>query len=141
MEIETVIRELRKLNQPVPKPLRLPTEREVDAAQRAVGVTFHPDYRTYLLAASDVVFGALEPATVLPGRGNRYLPQMAGSAWRDVGLPRDLLPICEDNGDYYCMTPDGRVVFWSHDGPIASETWPDLATWIEKVWIEESLAT
>ena len=31
---------------------------------------------------------------------------------------------------------DGRVVFWSHDtrGP-NGEAWPDLAAWIEQVWM------
>jgi hypothetical protein len=128
------------LNQPVPKPLRLPTEQEVDYAQEAVGFTFHPDYRKYLLEASDVVFGRFEPATVLSDREYRNLPDMAIEAWEKVGLPRDLLPICEDNADYYCMKSDGGVIFWSHDGLIDSENWPDLATWIKKVWIEESQA-
>ena len=51
-----------------------------------------------------------------------------------MDLPRDLLPICEDNGDYYCMNAVGEVVYWSHDG-VSDEKWSDLATWIRKVWI------
>jgi hypothetical protein len=51
-------------------------------------------------------------------------------------VPRKLLPICEDNGDYYCMNKKGEIVFWSADGA-SDEKWKDLATWIEEVWIGE----
>ena len=54
-------------------------------------------------------------------------------------LPRKFLPICEDNGDYFCMNRKGEVVFWSHDGA-TDEKWKDLATWIEEAWIGEDEA-
>lgn len=138
MRLDEVIAELRKLNEPVPKPLRLPTIEEVEAAEAALGVLFHPDYREFLLAASDVVYGTVEPCTVAPGGGHTDLRNVALAAWAAVGLPRSLLPICEDNGDYFCMDAVGRVVFWSHDGRIRPESWPNLADWIKRVWIEES---
>ncbi len=45
------------------------------------------------------------------------------------GVPKEFLPFCEDNGDYYCLTRDSRVVLWSHDG-LFSGSWLDLAHWI-----------
>lgn len=135
MNLDEVIRELRQLNEPVPNPLRLPTAQEADQAQRKLRMTFHPDYRKYLLEASDVVYGAIEPATVMPDEESADLTTIAREAW-EIGVPRNLLPICEDNGDYYCMNKAGEVVYWSHDGE-TDERWPDLATWIKEVWIEE----
>jgi hypothetical protein len=135
MNLEEIIRELRERNEPVPKPLHLPTAQEVEEAQRKLRVTFHPDYRRYLLEASDVVYGALEPATVTPGSGHTELIGIAQDAW-ELGVPRSLIPLCEDNGDYYCMNKAGQVVFWSHDG-LADERWADLATWIKEVWIDQ----
>jgi hypothetical protein len=131
--LDEVIRELRKLNEPVPKPRRLPTDSEVEQAQAALGVTFHPDYRKYLLAASDVVFGTTEPCTLVGG-GHTNFASVAADAWA-MGVPRHLVPICEDNGDYFCMNGAGEVVFWSHDGT-TDERWSDLATWIKRVWID-----
>jgi hypothetical protein len=131
-----VIETLRELNEPVPKPPRLPTERDVQAVERELGVTFHPDYRQFLLEASDVTLGALEPATITEPGSHTHLPRVARDAW-DLGVPRELLPICEDNGDYYCMDATGRIAFWSHDGGFTGR-WPDLATWIRRVWIDES---
>ena len=136
MKLPDVIAELRELNEPVPKPLRLPTEVEVDEAENSLGLKFPEDYRRYLLEASDVVFGTLEPAIVTPDAGHLDLVEMAESAWEEMELPRELLPFCEDNGDYYCLSTDGTVKFWSHNGT-TDESWPDLATWIEEVWIGE----
>ncbi len=135
MTLDEVIAELRELNEPVPKPMRLPNPEEVQEAEQRLGVQFHPDYRKYLLKASDVVYGVLEPCTVAPGGGHTDLIEIAESAWEEWHVPRNLLPICYDNADHYCMNEAGEVVFWSHDG-VTDEKWPDLATWIKKVWIE-----
>jgi hypothetical protein len=135
--------ELRKRNQPVPKPARLPTAEEVDDAERRVGATFHPDYRRFLLEASDVVYRTLEPAQVTEAGGwPPHLVEMVEDARAYPGFPPDLLPFCEDNANYYCMDTSGEspeVVYWSHDG-LTDEKWPDLAMWIEQVWIDEQEA-
>jgi hypothetical protein len=135
MKLPEVIAQLRRLNEPVPKPARLPSETEVTTAEQRLGIRFHPDYRYYLLHGSDVTYGALEPAMVTPDAGHLDLVQVATDA-RKVGVPKELLPFCESNGDYYCLRADGRVVYWSHDGA-SDESWPDLAHWIQQVWMEE----
>jgi len=131
--MDEVIAELRGLNESVPRPLRRPGEEEIEAVEKELGVVFHPDYRQYLLEASDVVYGALEPATIPADSGHTYLVPLAKEAWA-TGVPRDFVPIAEDNGDYYCMNKDGRVLFWSHNGA-TDEEWPNLARWIHEVWI------
>lgn len=136
MTLDKAIKQLHKLNEPVPIPQRLPTVEEVNAAEKNLGVTFHSDYRRYLLEASDVVYGTLEPATIVPESDERNLWQMANEAWNQMELPRELLPICEDNGDYYCMNDKGQVVYWSHNGS-TDEKWKNLATWIDQVWMDE----
>ena len=61
------------------------------------------------------------------------LSTVAGA--RKQGVPESWLPICEDNGNYYCLLEDGSVSYWSHDGPY-DETWPSLANWIKYAWVE-----
>lgn len=139
MSLPAAITKLRALNKPVPRPLRLPTEAEVASTERALGLPFPPDYRYFLLHGSDVVFGVHEPSIALPDSAPWDLPSVAQTAW-DSGVPKDHLPFCEDNGNYYCLTPDHRVVLWSHDGLFAGQ-WPDLANWIEEVWIKTGLAS
>ena len=108
MKLTDVIAELRRLNEPVPEPLSLPTLKDVEAAERRLKMKFPPDYRKYLLEASDVVYGSLEPAIVIPDAGYLHLAELAESAWSEMEVPRDLLPICEDNGDYYCLNQNRR---------------------------------
>lgn len=133
MTLDEAIAKLRRLNEPVPKPLRLPTTDEVIALERALDYQLHPDFRRYLLETSDIVFGTLEPVTAIPESGHTYLLRVVEAA-RLLGLPHYLVPICADNADVYGMTPDGEVVYWSHNGA-TDEKWSDLATWIEDVWI------
>jgi len=134
MNLTKAINELRRLNEPVPEPLRLPTEAEVRAAEQQLHVKFPEDYRRYLLEASDVIYGSLEPAIVVSDSGYLNLVEMATTAWNEMQLPLNLLPICEDNGDYYCLNEKEEVQFWSHNG-LTDEKWDDLATWIREVWI------
>jgi len=133
MSLDDAIRVLRQNNEDVPKPMRLPAQAEVVAMADSLGVTFHPDYERYLLEASDVVFGTIEPATIVASEDHTYLPSVVEGA-RAMGVPDELLPVCEDNGDYYCMERNGRVVYWSHNG-LTDESWVDLAAWIREVWL------
>ena len=134
MSLETAIESLRQLNEPVPRPFRLPTETEVAAAEKELGIKFPADYRYFLLHGSDVAYGTIEPAVVIPDCGHLELVKMVLGAWQ-FGVPKTFLPFCEDNGDYYCFAPEGRIVFWLHDSQ-PSQSWPDLATWIQQVWLE-----
>jgi hypothetical protein len=138
MTLDEAMARLRELNEPVPKPGRLPTEAEVRAAEGKLHAKLPADLKRFLLEASDVVFSTLEPVTVTDPTWNTDLVHVAQAAWQKMGLPRNLVPICEDNGDYYAMSPSGEVRFWSHNDGKVTETWKDLATWIEEVWIGEA---
>ena len=135
MNLSEVIAELRELNEPVTKPFRLPTEQEVSAAEKRLNIKFHDDYRRFLLEASDVVVGSLEPAMVAADCGYLDLCELAEYVWDEMELPLVLLPICEDNGDYYCLNKKGEIEFWTSNGA-TDQKWQDLATWIKEVWID-----
>lgn len=135
-ELQQAIQELRALNEPVPKPIPLPTEADVTQAEHDLGIKFQADYRTYLLTASDVVLGTLEPATITEPESHTHLGSVLEAA-RSYGVPESLFPFCEDNADFYCLAPDGEVVFWSHNGA-TDQRWPSLAAWIQQVWVGEN---
>lgn len=136
MDLSEVIDRLQELNEPVTNPFRLPTEEEVNEAEKRLNVKFHPDYRRFLLEASDVVYGEIEPAIVTPDCEYLNLVEIAEYAWDEMHLPQHLLPICEDNGDYYCINKKGEVEFWSANGENSGKKWDNLASWIKEVWIE-----
>lgn len=135
MSLEEVIAELRSRSESVPLPLRLPTAMEVAAMESTLGVVFPMEYRRYLLEASDVVLGTLEPATITDPQAHTHLPEVIASA-RAYGVPVQLLPICEDNADFYCLAQSGEIKYWSHNGA-TSESWPNFAAWLQQVWLEE----
>jgi hypothetical protein len=124
------------MGNPEDNPFRPPTNTEIDAAEARLGVVFHSDYRAFLLGGSDVGSSILEPAIILPGAGHLDLFRIADAAWRIMHVPRNLLPFVEDNGDYYCLTPRGEVVYWSHNGE-TNEWWPNIAAWRQQVCIEK----
>jgi hypothetical protein len=134
--IEEAIGRLRQYGEPAPDPLVLPTEQQVAAIEETLGIRFLPDYRTFLLEASDIVFGLIEPATITVPESRNHLPKVIESA-RGFGVPDDLFPFCEDNNDFYCLDASGEVVFWSHDCS-SDESWSDLAEWIELEWMGEN---
>lgn len=133
MNINAAITALREAHCPPPRPYTLPSEAAVAAAERHLGIPFSLDYRQFLLQASDVCVGTYEPAILPPEAGHCDLFKIAHAAW-EIGVDSQYLPICEDNGDYFCLAPSGEVVFWSHNGT-TPERWPSLADWIHDVWL------
>jgi hypothetical protein len=130
--LDAVFEELRGCSKVVPSPRPLPSERDLREAEERLGILLPSDLRRYLLEASDVVCGHKEPVTIGTDDSTDLTTVVADA--REVGVPSDLIPVCEDNGDFYCLTPSGEVIFWSHNGT-TDERWPDLATWIHEVWI------
>lgn len=117
-------------------PFRLPTDAEIDAAEKRLEFKFHPDYRNFLKGGGNVGEAVFEPAVILPGSGHLDLFEIAEEAWNEIGLPRDLLPFIEDNGDYYCLTKAGGVRFWSHNGT-TEEAWDTFGEWHQQVCVDE----
>ncbi len=136
MNLLETIELLKELDEEVPKPMRLPTIKDVEKAEKELGMEFHPDYKHYLLSASNVTYGTIEPLVPLSDYPTYYIPSIAKKAW-EYGVPTELIPICEDNGDYFCIDKNGLIKFWSHDGP-TDEKWNSLADWINDVWIGEN---
>lgn len=117
-------------------PFRAPTEAEIDAAQDRLRFPFPADYRAFLASAEDISDAGFEAAVILPGAGHLDLFEIAREAWEEIELPRDLLPFVEDNGDYFCLTREGGVVYWSHNGA-TEEKWATFSDWYEEVVLEE----
>lgn len=134
--MEDVIEQLRELNEPVPVPLELPDDELLVEIEEQILIGLPAELREFLLTASDVVYGRLEPVTVCDPQSHTYLPEVAAFAW-SLGVPRDLIPICEDRGDYYCIRQDGIVVLWEADTEdLSGENWDSIWYWARDVWLE-----
>ncbi|RJG12790.1 SMI1/KNR4 family protein [Pseudomonas cavernicola] len=134
--MEEVIDELRELNEPVPVPLELPDEELLVEIEEQLLINIPFEFREFLLKVSDVVYGRLEPVTVTDPQSHTYLPEVASVAW-SLGLPRELIPLCEDHGNYYCVELDGTVLLWDGDEEdLTDESWDSVWKWAREVWLQ-----
>ncbi len=134
--MEEVIEQLRELNEPVPVPLELPDEETLVEVQEQILIHLPFELREYLLTVSDVVYGRLEPVTASDPHSHTYLPEVASVAW-DLGLPRELVPLCQDGDDYYAVAADGEVLLWQGaTGELTEDSWETVWHWCRDVWLE-----
>jgi len=132
--LDEIIEAIRSVNEQVPLPLDLPTDDELVEIEEQLFVGLGADFKEFLLTVSDVIYGTLEPVTASDPNSHTFLPEVAATAW-DRGLSRELLPLCESGGGYYCINEEGLVSFWQEDST-SEETWDSVWDWAEKVWME-----
>ncbi len=136
--MEDVIELLREHNQPVPVPLELPTDDDLLDVQEQLLIHLPHELREFLLEVSDVVYGHLEPVTASDPHSHTYLPEVASTAW-DLGLPRHLVPLCQEGDLYFAVEPDGLVVLWSVDeDDYLEDEWESVWHWARDYWLEDA---
>ncbi len=133
MTLSEAFGKLRERHTETPVQQPLPSSTDVEAVEADLGITLPSDLCRYLLEVSDVFVGTLEPVTLGRIDSHTHLLNVIQSA-RAYGVPDELLPFCEDNADFFCFNNKGEIEYWSHNGT-TDERWPDLATWIEDVWL------
>jgi hypothetical protein len=131
--MEDIIDLLHEKSELVPVPLELPDQDQLIAIEEALLLPIPREMRQFLLEASDVIYGRLEPVTAADPNSHTYLADVTATAW-SLGVPHYLMPLCEDNGDYYCVDQDGEVVLW-RNGELTDETWQSVWDWVEDVWL------
>lgn len=54
-----------------------------------------------------------------------------------LGVPRDLIPLCQDGDNYYCVEEDGTVVLWdAEEEGVGEDSWESVWHWARDVWLE-----
>lgn len=132
-KMNDIIAELRELNETVPCPLELPDEDALLTIEEELLMKLPGDLKEYLLLASDVIYGSLEPVTAADSQSHTYLSDVAAMAW-EMGVPRAYIPICQIDDNYYCLTMEGPIVYWVN-GKDTDQTWDSIWDWIEQVWM------
>lgn len=132
--MEDVIDELRELAEAVPVPLELPEDEDIVLVEEQILIPIPYEFRQFLLNVSDVVYGTIEPVTVMDSSSHTYLPEVTATAW-ELGLPRHLVPLCEKEGGYYCVEQDDTVKFW-YQGEFTEDTWQSVWQWASDIWLD-----
>lgn len=111
----------------------LPSEDDLVLIEEEILLPIPKDLRLFLLEVSDVICGSLEPVTVADPGAHTHLSEVTSLAW-SLGMPRELMAICQDRENFYCITQDGEIQYWEN-GQISSETWKDIWDWAQKIWL------
>ncbi|MBT5332185.1 MAG: SMI1/KNR4 family protein, partial [Porticoccaceae bacterium] len=115
-------------------PLELPSHEDLVEVEEILLIQLPREYKYFLQELGDVIYGSIEPCTASDPSLHSYLPDVASQAW-DIGLPRHLIPICDKQGDFYAMDPDGEIQLWEN-GELADEIWDSIWHWAKEVWLE-----
>ncbi|WP_233237922.1 SMI1/KNR4 family protein [Bordetella sp. LUAb4] len=135
IDINDALAELKSVRMTVMCTQQLPDDALIAAYEIELGLKFLDDYKVFLKKASDSIFNGKDALCLTANRDSpRELLSTVIEA-REQGVPESWLPICEGNGNYYCLLEDGVVRYWAHDG-YSDEAWPNLATWIKQAWID-----
>ncbi|WP_299793547.1 SMI1/KNR4 family protein [uncultured Shewanella sp.] len=129
-----IIEQLRELSETVPIPLELPTFEQLVVVEEEILIPLPAELKEYLLFASDVIYGTIEPVTASDPYSHTYLPEVTAYAW-SIGMPREYIAICQQGNSFYCIDQEGQVMLWSED-ELESETWESFWQWAEEVWLQ-----
>lgn len=132
-----IVDELRERNEDRFGSVELPDLDTLVEVEEQLLIGLPNDFKEYLLTLSDVVYGTIEPVTASDPQMHSYLPEVAAVAW-DAGVPRETIPICEYQGNYFIVTQEGEVQYWV-DGEIQEHEWESVWKWIEDVWLNGEL--
>lgn len=133
--LDEVIEELKAVSGDERNNIPLSDNALISKYEKDVGFSFQSDYKHLLNEVGSIYFGTIELLSLTEDKKFHGELSVAISEAREIGVPESWLPICEDNGSYYCLDCQGRVRYWSGDGK-NEEQWPNLACWVKDVWID-----
>ncbi|AZQ11574.1 MULTISPECIES: SMI1/KNR4 family protein [Shewanella] len=128
-----LIEQLQEMSEQVPVPLELPSFDQLIDVEEEILIPLPSELKEYLLHASDVIVGSLEPVTAADRQSHTFLPEVAAYAW-SIGLPRAMIPICQNGDNFYCIDQEGQVHYWAF-GDFTEDQWDSFWEWAEDVWM------
>ncbi len=90
---------------------KVTTDAEIDEAQKILGFEFPLEYIEFIKSGYDLGDAPMEALEISAPPSYADIFEALKGAREYYDLPADLLPICEDNSDYYCLNQSGEVVF------------------------------
>ena len=105
-----------------------PSDEEIKEAEVKLGFNFPDEYIEFIKSGYILGNAPLEALEINSPGSHVDIYEAIESARKYYELPKNLLPILEDNSDYYCLNENGQVVFWSHNGT-TDEKWNNVKEW------------
>ncbi|MDB2386454.1 SMI1/KNR4 family protein [Shewanella sp.] len=128
-----IIEQLQEMSETVPVPLELATFEQLVEVEEEILIPLPLALKEYLMYASDVICGSLEPVTASDPHSHTFLPEVAAYAW-SIGLPREFIPICQRGDAFFFISQEGEIKLWQDD-EIEEDSWETFWEWAENVWM------
>jgi hypothetical protein len=132
-DIKNVLKKLRVLAEVTPSQRAISTVSEIEHFQTQYNIVLPLEYKMFLQECSDVIYSTLRPGVIVPLGTYYSLDTIMNNGW-NMGVAKDNISFCEDNGDFYCFNKNGEVEYWSHGG-YSHEKWNSFAHWVDSVWL------
>jgi hypothetical protein len=132
-DTKNVLKKLRGLNEVTLSQRAIPSIGEIEHFQTQYNIVLPSEYKKFLLECSDVIYSTLQPGLILPLGAYYSLDTIVNNGW-NMGVAKDNISFCEDNGDFYCFNKNGELEYWGHAG-YSHEKWNSFAHWVGSVWL------
>ena len=119
-----IIEQLQELSETVPTPLELATFEQIVVVEEEILMPLPAELKEYLLYASDVIYGSLEPVTASDPYSHTYLAEVTAYDW-SIGMSREYEAICQQGNSFDCIDQEGQVMLWD-----------SFWQWAEHVWLQ-----
>ncbi len=129
-----IIDQLRDVSIDTAFALELPTFDQLVEVEEQILIPLPGALKEYLLEASNVIYGNIEPVTAADPGSHTYLPEVTSYAW-SIGLPRDQIAVCRVGDNFYCIDQQGEIRYWQN-GRFTGQ-WEHFWQWAEEVWLEK----
>lgn len=90
------------LNEVTPSQRVIPSIGEIEHFQTQHNIVLPLEYKMFLLECSDVNYSTLQPGVTVPLGTYYSLDTIMNNGW-NMGVAKDNILFCEDNGDFHCF--------------------------------------
>jgi predicted component of viral defense system (DUF524 family) len=97
-------------------------------------INFSEELQIFFKEASTIFYGIYSPLLLSDDPSKNEGFSNALCYMKKMNAPKDWIPFCENNGDYFCIDAVDKVHYWSNSGA-SEEVWDSLSDWIENVWL------
>lgn len=112
----------------------IPDEDQLVEIEEELLLPIPREFKNFLIQASHLIVGSLEPVTVTDPNAHTHLPEVTAEAWQE-GLPREFIVVCKITDGYYCISQEGEIQLWQNHEVVTDLHWDDIWNWVEEVWL------
>ncbi len=144
MTFETIRSKFPDWDSAYPDDWEKPTKKEIESIEKEFGIQYSEQFVEFQLIEShrtpmgDFAFDDFGWANPKLGPANSLREKVKDAS--EVGVPKDLAPFKDDNGDYFCITKEGKVVIWDHNSNGIEQDknyqWESFIEWLDSTFEE-----